>query len=124
MACSIEKYEEEEVEIIPMPSEDSILTIAFALKEVLDKYSEHILEVTMDSTWKTNTLGYEQFVIITEANGQALPLAFAFTASTDGTAMPGAKELMLVALLGHVVKQCPNINFTLMDKDTDEISAV
>jgi hypothetical protein len=48
----LEKYKEEEVEIIPMPSEDGISTIAFTFKEVLDKYSEHILEVAMDSTCK------------------------------------------------------------------------
>lgn len=48
-------------------------------------------------TWtgKTNALSYELYGVIGEANGQALPLAFAFTCSTDGTAAPGAKDHMI-----------------------------
>ena len=44
---------------------------------------------------KTNAMGYELYGVVGEANGQVLPLAFAFTCSTDGTAVPGAKNQML-----------------------------
>ncbi|KAG6904192.1 hypothetical protein DXG01_011819, partial [Tephrocybe rancida] len=71
----------------------------------------------MDSTWKTNAAGYELYGIVGEANGQALPLAFAFTASMDDTAAPGAKDRMLQGVLKH-------IHFAHTDKDKSEINAI
>lgn len=59
-----------------------------------------------------------------EANGQALPLAFAFTCSTDGTAAPGAKDRMLQKVLGRIDEYCPNIADVHLDKDPTELSAV
>jgi hypothetical protein len=72
---------------------------------------------------KTNALGHEFYAIVGEANGQAVPMAFAFTASADGTALPGAKDRMLQDFIGWVSERCPNITFTLSDKDTSEINA-
>jgi hypothetical protein len=72
---------------------------------------------------KTNALGHEFYAIVGEANGQAIPMAFAFTASTDGKATAGAKDRMLQDFVGWVSKRCPNITFTLSDKDTAEINA-
>ncbi|KAJ7855672.1 hypothetical protein B0H13DRAFT_1903005 [Mycena leptocephala] len=48
---------------------------------------------------------------VAEANGQTIPLAFAFTTSTDGTAAEGAKDHMLQHVLGHIDEKCPNISF-------------
>ena len=75
-------------------------------------------------TGKTNALGYELYGIVGEANGQALPLAFAFTCSTDGTAAPGAKDRMLQNVLQHINDYCPNIKNVHLDKDPTELSAV
>jgi hypothetical protein len=72
---------------------------------------------------KTNALGYELFAIVGEANGQALPLAFAFTASTSQEAQPGAKDRMLQHVIKHIHEGCPNITYTLSDKDMSEINA-
>ena len=73
---------------------------------------------------KTNALGYELYAIVAEANGQALPLAFAFTCSTDGTAAPHAKDRMLQNVLRHVGNYCPNIAAGHSDKELSEISAI
>ena len=61
--------------------------------------------------------------MVGEANGQAVPLAFAFTAATDGMAKKGAKDRMLQDVLRWIIGHCPNIEFTLCDKDVSEISA-
>jgi hypothetical protein len=49
-------------------------------------------------------------------------MAFTFTASA-GTAAAGAKDRMLQDFVSWVSEQCPNIMFTLSDKDTAEINA-
>lgn len=68
-------------------------------------------------------MGYELYAIVAEANGQALPLAFAFTTSTDGSAAEGAKDRMLQHVLGHVSEKCPKIEFVGSDKDSTEINS-
>ncbi|KAF7978602.1 hypothetical protein HWV62_45332 [Athelia sp. TMB] len=112
-----------EVEIIPLTAETGISTIAFAFKEVLDGYGSETAEIAMDSTWKTNAASYELFGFFGEANGQSLPLGFIFTTMTDGSAKPGAKERMLTETLTWLSKRCPNIEWTLSDKDPSEINA-
>ncbi|KAG6848311.1 hypothetical protein H0H93_001313, partial [Arthromyces matolae] len=114
----------EKVDVIPLAQEDGMNTIAFALREILDRYGDEIEELAMDSTWKTNALGYELYAILGEANGQGIPVAFAFTTSTDGTAPEGAKDRMMKQVIRHVYSQCPNIRFTLSDKDISEINAL
>lgn len=47
-----------------------------------------------------------------------------FITSTDGTAQPGAKKRMLQSVFDYVVKRCPNVKFTLSDKDVDEIDSM
>jgi hypothetical protein len=59
-----------------------------------------------------------------EANGQALPLAFAFTCSTDGMAAPGAKDRMIQSVLQHIDDFCPNVMNVHVDKDPTELSAI
>lgn len=137
----LERVDGVDVEIIPIRSEDGISTIAFGFKDILDDYGENIKEIAMDSTCaclirscpksaiythtgKTNAVGYELYAIVGEANGQALPLAFAFTASTSGHAAEGAKDRMLQDVLDYVTKRCPGIMFALSDKDMSEINAV
>ncbi|KAG6818224.1 hypothetical protein H0H93_006687 [Arthromyces matolae] len=114
----------EKVEVIPLAREDGMNTIAFSLREVLERYGDEIEEIAMDSTWKTNALGYELYAILGEANGQGIPVAFAFTTSTDGTAPAGAKDRMMQQVIRHVYSQCQNIRFTLSDKDISEINAL
>ncbi|KAJ7104672.1 hypothetical protein C8R44DRAFT_640136, partial [Mycena epipterygia] len=109
--------------IIPVTPEDGISAIAFTFREIVDEYGADVEEIALDSTWKTNALGYELYAIVAEANGQALPLAFAFTTSTDGTAAEGAKDRMLQHVLGHISQHCPKIKFVGSDKDTTEINA-
>jgi hypothetical protein len=53
---------------------------------------------------KTNALGYEFYAIVREANRQAIPMAFAFTASTGDGAAKGAKDCMLQVVLVWVSK--------------------
>ena len=71
---------------------------------------------------KTNAAGYELYGIVGELNGQAVPLAFCFTTSTDGTALDGAKDRLLRTVIRFISKKCPNIDFTLSDKDLTEIN--
>jgi hypothetical protein len=73
-------------------------------------------------TGKTNALAYELYAAVTEVNGRAIPLAFLFTTS-EKSAEEGAKELMLQDLVRFIYKRCPNVMFTLSDKDTVEINA-
>jgi hypothetical protein len=82
-------------------------------------------------TGKTNALGYklfavigELFSVIGESNGQAIPFAWIFTTSMDGTALPKLKEHILREVLGYLAKHCTNVEFTLSNKDTDEIVAM
>lgn len=42
---------------------------------------------------------------------------------TDGSAKPGAKQRILTEILAELSKRCPNIKFTLSDKDPLEINA-
>jgi hypothetical protein len=122
--------------------EDGMHAIAFTFKDILDEFGKEITEVAMDSTCKishprtskvilitlctgkTNVLGYELFAIIGEANGQAIPFAWIFTTSTDGTALPKLKEHILREVLGYLAKRCPNVKLMLSDKDTDEVVAM
>lgn len=70
---------------------------------------------------KTNAAGYELYAIVGEIDGRAIPLAFCFTAS-DGTALDGAKDRLLRTIIKFVSNKCPNIEFTLSDKDLTEIN--
>ena len=71
----------------------------------------------------TNALSYELYGVVAEAAGQALPITFIFM-MMDSHAAEGAKEQMLQAVIMHVAQWCPNITFTLMDKDTTEINII
>lgn len=71
----------------------------------------------------TNAAGYEVTAVIAEGNGQAVPLGFIFTAATDGTAARGAKKRVLISFFKHFRKRCPNIKFTLSDKERAEVDA-
>ncbi|KAJ7575317.1 hypothetical protein C8J56DRAFT_729696, partial [Mycena floridula] len=107
---------------IPVSPQIGINTIAFALKEIVDIIRENVEELAMDSTWKTNAVGYELYSLVTEANGRAIPLAFLFT-NSDGTAESGAKTKVLQDVIHFLSAKCPNVRFTLTDKDPCEIPA-
>ncbi|KAF8226473.1 hypothetical protein L208DRAFT_1301598 [Tricholoma matsutake] len=108
-----------DIEIILVPEEDGISSLAFNFKSILGDYGEEVIEIGMDSTYKKSLL----YGVIGEANGQALPLAFAFTCSTDGTAAPSAKDRMLQKVLQRMDDYCPNIAAIHLDKDQTELSA-
>ncbi|KIJ33967.1 hypothetical protein M422DRAFT_182641 [Sphaerobolus stellatus SS14] len=118
----LETVEGVSVEIIPIKKEDGIHAIGFTLKDALEDWGQEVCELAMDSTWKTNAAGYELYGIVAEANGRSLPVAFVFV-TTDGSALSGAKDRMLQQVLGHVKNKCPNVLFTLSDKDQSEINA-
>ncbi|KDR77335.1 hypothetical protein GALMADRAFT_66460 [Galerina marginata CBS 339.88] len=118
----LQSKEGHEVEIIPTIREDGISAVAFTFKGILEDVGSDIVEVAMDSTWKTNAAGYELYGLVGELNGRAVPLAFCFTASTDGTALEGAKDRLLRTVIRFVAKKCANIKFTLSDKDLTEIN--
>ncbi|KAJ7914536.1 hypothetical protein B0H13DRAFT_2232112 [Mycena leptocephala] len=118
----LKKLEGTDVEIIPIRAEPGIHAIAFTLKEVVDGWAEDTEELAMDSTWKTNAAQYELYGFVAEAKGQAMPFAFLFTVST-GDAAEGAKTRMLSDVLGYISERCPNIMFTLSDKEPAEINA-
>jgi hypothetical protein len=71
---------------------------------------------------KTNSIGYELYGIVGELDGQAIPLGFCFTASTSGNAAQGAKDRLLRSVIRYISDRCPNIEFTLSDKDLTEIN--
>jgi hypothetical protein len=135
----LEKMCEKETEHIPIRQQDGIHCIAFGFKEVLDGWAEKNEELAMDSTCKfhariignnlivisgrTNEAGYELYGFVGEGNGQAVPFAFLFTTSTDGTALEGAKTRLLSDILKYLNQRCPNLMFTLSDKEPAEINA-
>ncbi|KAJ8077382.1 hypothetical protein PM082_001812 [Marasmius tenuissimus] len=119
----IERYTKDHTtEIIPIQDLQGTSSVAFGFKEILDAVSESTEEIAVDSTWKTNVLGYELYAVIAERNGEAIPLAFMFT-THDETMEEGSKDLLLHDLLKFTKSRCPNIKFTLSDKDTSEINA-
>ncbi|KIJ26066.1 hypothetical protein M422DRAFT_192663 [Sphaerobolus stellatus SS14] len=112
----------EEIEIIPMHEEEGISAFSFGLKDVIESFGSEINEIAMDSTWKTNAAGYELYAVVAEAGGRALPLAFTFV-TTVGGGRVGAKDRTLQDVLRWIKAKCPNIKFTLSDKDQSEINA-
>ncbi|KAJ3964227.1 hypothetical protein EV361DRAFT_856344 [Lentinula raphanica] len=118
----LENFDQEKVEIIPITQRKGSSSIAFAFTKILDGIGSDIEEVLMDSTWKTNALGYELFAIVGEMNGQAIPLAFLLNVMTEA-ANEGTKELILRDFISWITQRCPNIKFTLTNKDITEINA-
>ncbi|EEB92308.1 hypothetical protein MPER_09207, partial [Moniliophthora perniciosa FA553] len=118
----LQKFDSYTAEVISITQRPGASAIAFSFKEIMDELAETTEEVAMDSTWKTNAFGYELYAIVGEANGEAYPLTFMFT-TQDHTAAEGTKDLLLRDLISFVDRRCPNIKFTLSDKDTAEINA-
>lgn len=79
--------------------------------------------LTERCTVNTNSAGYEVTTVVAEANGQAVPLGFIFTTVTDRSAATGAKKRVLVSFLKYFREKCPNIKFTLSDKERAEVDA-
>jgi hypothetical protein len=71
----------------------------------------------------TNAAGYELSAIVAEGNGQAVPLGFIFTTSTNSTSAPGAKKRLLTDFLLYFCQKCPYVKFTLTDKEKCEVDA-
>ncbi|KAJ3720039.1 hypothetical protein C8R42DRAFT_549361, partial [Lentinula raphanica] len=118
----LQQSEKEKIEVIPITQREGASSIAFAFTEILDSVGNQIEEILMDSTWKTNALSYELFAIVGELNGQAIPLAFQLNTLTKA-ADDGVKELLLRDFIRWLARRCPNIKFTLSDKDITEINA-
>ncbi|KIY68664.1 hypothetical protein CYLTODRAFT_252877 [Cylindrobasidium torrendii FP15055 ss-10] len=116
----LERLEGADVEVFPITPRENASAIAFGFKEVLTGLGETVEEVLMDSTWKTNALGYELYSIVAEMNGQAVPLAFMFVTLLE-SAQEGTKGALLRQFIQAITHHCPNIMFTLSDKDILEI---
>ncbi|EJD34592.1 hypothetical protein AURDEDRAFT_76041 [Auricularia subglabra TFB-10046 SS5] len=114
--------ESDDAIVIPLDEEPGVTLIAFLIKECVEGLNHGVVELAMDSTWKTNALGYETYGLIAEANGQSIPLGFILTTSTTD-AQSGAKDRLLQQCLRALTTWCPNARFTLSDKDTSEINA-
>ncbi|KAF8222674.1 hypothetical protein L208DRAFT_1413022 [Tricholoma matsutake] len=119
-----ERINDIDIEIIPVPTEAGISSLAFGFKNILVDYGKELHEIAIDSTWKTNALSYELYAVMGEADGQALSLAFAFTCSMDGNTAPGGKDHMLQDVLRCIAQYCPNIVSVNTDKDQTELSVV
>ncbi|KAJ7118166.1 hypothetical protein C8R44DRAFT_738117 [Mycena epipterygia] len=117
----LKKMEGMEVKIIPIHSEAGIHAIAFTFKEILNDWAEKTEELVMDSTWRMNTAQYELYGFVAKAKSQAMPFAFLFTISSRDSA-EGAKTRMLCEILKFMNKCCPNIIFTLSNKEPAEIN--
>jgi hypothetical protein len=46
----LERVDNVDIEIIPVPMEDGISSLAFNFKNILEDYGEEIIEIAMDST--------------------------------------------------------------------------
>ncbi|KAJ9111276.1 hypothetical protein QFC22_006576 [Naganishia vaughanmartiniae] len=110
------------IERVPLVQEAGVEAFAFVMKDVLTERGTMIHEIGMDSTWKTNALGYELYAFVAEANGQALPLLFMFI-QLDSTAETHEKRRALAQCLRYILPACPNIKFVLSDKDQSELNA-
>ncbi|EJD40127.1 hypothetical protein AURDEDRAFT_41300, partial [Auricularia subglabra TFB-10046 SS5] len=118
----LEQWDGEQVETIPLPDEDGVSVIAFAFKEIVELLNTGVVELGLDSTFKTNSAGWEMYGILTEVNGQAMPLVTVLI-TTTAAAQPGAKQRVLESVLRWLHLYCPNSRFSLSDKDTAEINA-
>jgi hypothetical protein len=72
-------------------------------------------------TGRTDAAQYELYGFVAEAKGQPMPFAFLFTVSS-GDVAEGAKTRMLCDVLRFLNMHCPNIAFTLSDKEPTEIN--
>ncbi|KIY64289.1 hypothetical protein CYLTODRAFT_358634 [Cylindrobasidium torrendii FP15055 ss-10] len=110
-------------ENIPLPEEPGFTAIAWALPDMLRQWAGRIREIAVDSTWKTNALGYELYAVIGETYGSGMPLAFLLLKSDDGA--PGGKQRYLECLFRHL-QICWKLRpaWTLSDKDLSEINAL
>jgi hypothetical protein len=46
----LERVDNIDIEIIPVPTEDGISSLAFNFKNILEDYGEEIVKIAMDST--------------------------------------------------------------------------
>ncbi|EJD32865.1 hypothetical protein AURDEDRAFT_43361, partial [Auricularia subglabra TFB-10046 SS5] len=118
----LQQWNGSSVQTIPVREEVGVSSFAFAFKEIVERLNTAVVELAMDSTFKTNALGYEMYAILTEVNGQLMPLATILTSLTE-EAHPGAKEHLIEDVLRWLYLHCPNSHFSLSDKDTSEINA-
>ncbi|CAK5273380.1 unnamed protein product [Mycena citricolor] len=106
---------------LPDDPDDGYTAFAFGLPSLIKKWGGCVLELQLDSTFKTNKVGYECFAILGEVFGSGLPLAFLLIKS-NGSPKPGSKERYLQALIRHISEtwEVKPIQ-TLSDKDITEI---
>ncbi|KAJ9106406.1 hypothetical protein QFC21_001552 [Naganishia friedmannii] len=115
--------ESDRIDLITLPTITGVQAFAFAVRDVLEQRGPFIHEVGMDSTWKTNGMGFELYAFVAEANGVALPLLFMFV-KTGPKAPKDSKTAIIGACLLHIKERCVNIKFALSDKDASEINAI
>lgn len=145
VALILDDYASEEVEKIALPRIEGLEAFAFAFEFVLRARGPLVHELGMDSTCKfysagsiqpagllaepsvfsgkTNALGFELHAFVAEANGLALPLAFMFV-KTGLSTTADPKRTVIASCIERIRISCPNIEFTLSNKDQSEISAI
>ena len=76
----------------------------------MDSTCKNLLELNFHSThiYLKGKLGYELYAVVGEANGQALPLAFAFMCSTNCTVAAGTKDCTCFIMLMSTASDCSN----------------
>ncbi|KAJ7917736.1 hypothetical protein B0H13DRAFT_1608132, partial [Mycena leptocephala] len=108
---------------IPMPESDGFRALGFVFPSVLQKWDGVIREVALDSTFKTNKVGFECFALLGEVGGSGVPLGFIFLKSNKPDLNEKEKYLRaairFITVVWHIrTKQ------VLSDKDIAEINAL
>ncbi|KAF8221447.1 hypothetical protein L208DRAFT_1414990, partial [Tricholoma matsutake] len=85
----LERINDINIEIIPVPTEAGISSLAFGFKNILVDYSKELHEIAMDSTWKTNALSYELYACI----AQYCPNIVSVNTDKDQTKLSAVSEV-------------------------------
>ncbi|CAK5275102.1 unnamed protein product [Mycena citricolor] len=113
------------LERIRLPNDpvDGYSAFAFSLPALIRKWGGCVKEVQLDSTFKTNKIGYECFAILGEVFGSGVSLGFLLIKS-NGNPKLGAKEAYIQVLLRNITEHWEISPIqTLSDKDITEINA-
>ncbi|CAK5263435.1 unnamed protein product [Mycena citricolor] len=110
------------VEPIVFPEDnDGYTAFGFALPSLIRRWGGAIVEVALDSTFKTNKAGYECFALLGEVYGSGLPLGFLLIRSNDPS--PGEKEKYIRSLIRDITSKWKITPIqSLSDKDITEIN--
>ncbi|KAF7329636.1 SWIM-type domain-containing protein [Mycena kentingensis (nom. inval.)] len=108
----------------PVGVPDGVVILAWGMKKIAGPLREHLSEVAMDATYNTNSRNLELYAIMGELDNAGFPIAYCLL-TTASAISQGKRKKSLSAFLS-CVKAAYGINpeFTHVDKDTGEISAL